>query len=107
MKRNIFKVIAESDITTNYDLTFDDMFILRRYAIKGNDLMGAMVLAFQAGYVLGHRATVKGKYKEATKERAAERLAYLNSLAEQYCLNNAPEEARQEICKGFPLIKIV
>ena len=97
MKRNIFKVIAEADIVPLYDLSFDDLFILRRYAINGNDLSGAMVLAFQAGYVLGHRATIKDKYKENTKEKTNKRLAHLNSIAEQYNLHKAPEETKEKI----------
>lgn len=64
VKRNIEETIKEvrGKMPASYDLTVLDIEELAETA-RG-DLVDAIIKAFDFGYVLGHRATVAGKYTE-------------------------------------------
>lgn len=67
-KRDIEKIAEKTTgeknrIPTAYDMTGSELFSLTEKARK--DAPDAILTAFRAGFVLGHRATKAGKYTES------------------------------------------
>lgn len=64
MKRDMIKTAALAENKkTSYDLTAWELHQLAEMAINKDKLFSAFVLAFNYGFVLGHRATRSGSVK--------------------------------------------
>ena len=66
-KRDLFKTAAlvGKTIPTAYQMFASDITDLTEMSQQGDlQQYRAFMLAFEYGYVMGHRATVNGKYKE-------------------------------------------
>lgn len=73
MARNLQKTIQEvrneheCSVNPLYDISPSDVMELMRKAQSG-EAYDAIMAAFNFGYVMGHRATLAGKYSELKKE---------------------------------------
>lgn len=63
-KRTLTETIqrVEGSIPSNYEMRYSDITQLGE--IARNDLYAAISAAFEYGYIMGHKATVAGKYTE-------------------------------------------
>ena len=69
-RRDVLKTAdtVKGEIDPSYDLRQDDIEKLYMMAVSGL-CCEALVIAFRYGFVMGHRATIKGTYKENGKEK--------------------------------------
>lgn len=73
MARNLEKTVSlvrngrECSVVPEYDIPGGDIMKLMEKAQAG-EAYDAIMAAFNYGYVLGHRATVAGKYRELKKK---------------------------------------
>lgn len=69
-RRDMLKTAGtvKGTVDPNYDLRQSDIENLYMMAVSGL-CCEAIAAAFRYGYVMGHRATIKGTYKENGKEK--------------------------------------
>lgn len=96
MARNFFKTIAEANVNSQYDTNLTEMSAICRFANESGEIFKALGWAFQYGYVMGHRATIKGVYEEQGKRETTERLAELESIANKYGLFEPKKETKKK-----------
>lgn len=72
-RRDLFKTSDEvrGRIPVVYDLMASD--IQQLYKLSKVDVFNAFAICFRFGYVLGHRSTLAGKYREPVRKKIRRR----------------------------------
>ena len=69
-KRNFFdtlSTIPDGYVPSGYQLDAEDLHILFHLGQEEDGWYKVIKAAFTYGYIMGHRATIKGTYKEAKR----------------------------------------
>lgn len=61
---NLYKILQVSDPPKEYQPSLTEAHLIPVIAGGPDDICGIVLLAFRYGYVMGHRATMAGKYTE-------------------------------------------
>ena len=61
---NLYKILRAADPPREYQPSLTEAHLIPEIAGGPQDICGIILLAFRYGYVMGHRATIAGKYTE-------------------------------------------